>query len=64
MGGMGMGGGMPMHGAGHGQGGASEKKRSPGTSPDETLYEEDREWTEGVIGNRPRRRDSGDKEAK
>jgi hypothetical protein len=64
MGGMGMGGGMPMHGAGHGQGGGSEKKRSPGTAPDETLYEEDRAWTEGVIGNRPRRRDTGDKEAK
>lgn len=56
----GMGGGMPMHGAGHGQGGASEKKRSPGLSPDEDLYKEDRAWTEAVIGNRPRRKDTGD----
>ncbi|WP_163796185.1 PPE domain-containing protein [Mycolicibacterium sediminis] len=59
-GGGGMGGGMPMHGAGHGQGGASEKKRSPGLSPDEELYKEDRAWTEAVIGNRPRRKDTGD----
>lgn len=53
----GMGGMAPMHGAGQNQGG-QEKKRSPGVSPDETLYEEDRPWTEAVIGNRPRRRES------
>ena len=55
-----MGGGMPMGGAGagHGQGGGgSEKKRTPGLSPDEDLYSEDRPWTEAVIGNRPRRKD-------
>lgn len=64
-GGMGMGGGMPMHGANHGQGGQGEKKRSPGLTPDESLYEEDRAWTEAVIGNRPRRKDSGEgKDAK
>ena len=54
-----MGGGMPMGGAGagQGQGGGSEKKRTPGLSPDEDLYSEDRPWTEAVIGNRPRRKD-------
>lgn len=44
-------GGMPM--GGHGQQG-KEKRRAPGLSPDEVIYEEDREWTEGVIGNRRR----------
>ena len=51
----GMGGGMgPMgHGGGHQQG--KEKRRDPGLSPDEALYEEDRPWTEAVIGNRRRK---------
>ncbi len=61
----GMGGGMaPMHGAGQNQGG-KEKKRTPDLSPDEDLYNEDRPWTEAVIGNRSRRRDtSEDKDTK
>ena len=51
----GMGGGMaPMHGAGHGNQG-KDKRRDPNLSPDEDLYTEDREWTEGVIGLRRRR---------
>jgi len=50
----GMGGGMaPMHGA-HGQGG-KEKRRTPGLSPDEEIYNEDRPWTEGYIGQPQRR---------
>jgi hypothetical protein len=58
MGGGMMGGGMPMGGAGQGQGGGTEKKRTPALSPDEDLYNEDRPWTEAVIGNRPRRKDA------
>jgi hypothetical protein len=51
----GMGGGMaPMHGAGH-QNQGKDKRRDPNLSPDEDLYTEDREWTEGVIGLRRRR---------
>jgi hypothetical protein len=53
----GMGGGMgmaPMHGAQGAQQG-KEKRRDPGTAPDEDLYVEDRPWTEAVIGNRRRR---------
>ena len=38
---------------GHGQGGATEKKRNPGLSPDENIYTEEREWTEPVIGTAP-----------
>lgn len=51
----GMGGGMGGmgHGGGHNQG--KEKRRDPNLAPDETLYEEDRAWTEAVIGNRRRR---------
>jgi hypothetical protein len=44
----------PMHGAGH-QNQGKEKRRNPNLSPDEDLYTEDREWTEGVIGLRRRR---------
>jgi hypothetical protein len=51
MGGGGMGGGM----GGHGQGQGKERRRTPGLSPDEELYKEDRAWTEGVIGNRRRK---------
>jgi hypothetical protein len=55
----GMGGGMPM--GGHGMGGqgqqGKERRRTPGLTPDEELYVEDREYTEGVIGRRPRRKD-------
>ena len=51
----GMGGGMPMGQGAQGQGGSKEKRRSPGLSPDEELYKEDRAWTEGVIGNRRRK---------
>lgn len=45
---------MPMmgHGAGSNQG--KEKKRSSELSPDESLYTEDRPWTEGVVGHRRR----------
>jgi hypothetical protein len=57
-GGAGMGG-MPM--GGHGMGGqgqqGKERRRTPGLSPDEELYIEDREHTEGIIGRRPRRKD-------
>nr|WP_090278103.1 hypothetical protein [Mycolicibacterium komanii]CRL73466.1 PPE family protein [Mycolicibacterium komanii] len=51
----GMGGGMaPMaHGGGAPQG--KEKRRDPKLAPDETLYTEDRPWTEAVVGNRRRR---------
>jgi hypothetical protein len=48
------GGGAPMGGHG-GQQAGKERRRSPGLSPDEELYKEDREWTEGVIGHRKRR---------
>jgi hypothetical protein len=63
MGGMG---GMPMgggHGAGRGQGGG-ERKRTPGLSPDEDLYTEDRPWTESVIGHRPAKPPKEGKDAK
>lgn len=52
-----MGGGMggaPMGGHGQNHGG-KEKRRTPGLSPDEELYVEDREHTEEVIGARKRR---------
>jgi hypothetical protein len=50
-----MGGGMaPMHGA-HGQGGGKERKRTPGLTPDEEIYNEDRPWTEGYIGQPQRK---------
>lgn len=49
------GGGAPMGGqGGHSQGG-KERRRTPGLAPDEELYKEDREWTEGVVGHRKRR---------
>lgn len=52
----GIGGGMGGMGGGHGQGGqGKEKRRNPNLSEDESLYEEDREWTEAVIGHRPRK---------
>ncbi|MGE2722713.1 PPE domain-containing protein, partial [Mycolicibacterium celeriflavum] len=52
--GPGMGGMAPMaHGAGAPQG--KEKRRDPKLAPDETLYTEDRPWTEAVIGNHRRR---------
>ena len=58
----GMGGGMaPMHGA-QGQGGATERKRTPGLSPDEELYNEDRPWTEGYIGQPQRKAGQSTKE--
>jgi hypothetical protein len=50
------------HGAGHGNQG-KEKRRDPGLAPDESLYTEDRPWTDGVIG-RQRRREVSDKDAK
>lgn len=63
MGGMPMGGGHGMGGQG---GGAKERRRTPGLSPDEELYVEDRPSTEPVIGLRARRpgKDGGqDKES-
>jgi hypothetical protein len=48
----GMGGGMPM--GGHGDKGGSKGKRVQGAD-EESLYTEERQWTEGVIGNRPRK---------
>ncbi|NTY60704.1 PPE domain-containing protein [Mycolicibacterium sphagni] len=56
--------GMPMGapGAGAGQGGDNKAKRAQGT--EESLYSEDREWTEGVIGNRRRKDVSDGKESK
>lgn len=59
MGGMG---GMPMQGPGQ-QGGAGEKKRSPGVAPDEDLYTEDRPHTEGIIGRPERRAGQGKKDS-
>ena len=47
----GMGGGMPMGGQGKDQG---KGKRVQGAD-DDALYTEERAWTEGVIGNRPRK---------
>jgi hypothetical protein len=41
-------------GGGQAQAG-KEKRRTPGLSPDEDLYVEDREYTEQVIGARKRR---------
>jgi hypothetical protein len=57
MGGGGMGMAPMAPGAGAGQGGDNKSKRAAGT--DESLYSEERPWTEGVIGNR-RRKDSSD----
>lgn len=56
-GGGGMGGGMPMMGGmgAHGAGGGSAGKGGKGLGDDQALYTEDRSWTEGVIGNRPRK---------
>ena len=52
-----MGGGHGMGGQG---GGAKERRRTPGLSPDEELYVEDRASTEPVIGlQRPRRGKDG-----
>ncbi|MFW3117606.1 PPE family protein [Mycolicibacterium mageritense DSM 44476 = CIP 104973] len=52
-----MGGGMG--GMGHGAGGqgnqGKEKRRDPNLSADEDLYVEDRAYTEGVVGHRPRK---------
>lgn len=49
----GMGGGMaPMGGAGQNQ---NQGKGKRVQSEDESLYTEERSWTEGVIGNRPRK---------
>jgi hypothetical protein len=45
-------GGMPM--GGHGDKGGAKGKRIPGADED-ALYTEERAWTEGVIGNRPRK---------
>jgi hypothetical protein len=53
MGGGGMGGGMPMGGQG-GKGDGGKSKRVQGADED-SLYTEERAWTEGVIGNRPRK---------
>ncbi len=50
----GMGGGMPMGGAGGKQDGG-KGKRVQSADGDESLYTEERAWTEGVIGNRPRK---------
>lgn len=55
-------GGMPMGARGGQQG--KEKRRSPGLAPDESLYQEDRAWTEGVIGNRKRKNTADTKESK
>lgn len=46
-------GGMPMGGQG-GKGDSKEGKRVQGAE-DDALYTEERAWTEGVIGNRPRK---------
>ncbi|MCC9185030.1 hypothetical protein LOC73_31170 [Mycolicibacterium mageritense] len=44
---------------GHGAGGqgnqGKEKRRDPNLSADEDLYVEDRAYTEGVVGHRPRK---------
>ena len=50
----------PMHGA-HGQGG-KEKRRTPGLSPDEEIYSEDRPWTEGYIGQPQRKAGQSNKD--
>jgi hypothetical protein len=49
-----MGGGMPMGGAG-GKSDGGKGKRVQSADGDESLYTEERAWTEGVIGNRPRK---------
>jgi hypothetical protein len=49
--------GMPMGAGAQGQGQAGKGKRGEG---DESLYTEDRQWTEAVIGNRSRRKDAPD----
>ena len=55
----GMGGGMaPMGGAGQGQ---NQGKGKRVQSDDDSLYTEERPWTEGVIGNRPRKAAGPDK---
>ncbi|MGD1344851.1 PPE domain-containing protein [Mycobacterium seoulense] len=55
----GMGGGMaPMGGAGQGQ---NQGKGKRVQSDDDSLYTEERPWTEGVIGNRPRKAAAPDK---
>lgn len=59
MGGMG---GMPM-GGGQGAPTGTEKKRSPGLSPDEDLYTEDRPHTEGIIGRPERRAGQGKRDS-
>ena len=59
----GMAGGM---GGGHGgqpQGG-TDKRRTPALSPDEDLYVEDREYTQGIIGDRKRRTVQDPKDSK
>jgi WXG100 family type VII secretion target len=57
-------GGMPM-GAHGGQGqGSKERRRSPALSPDERLYDEDRPWSEGVVGAQRRKDVPAPKESK
>ncbi|MBJ7341846.1 MAG: hypothetical protein JHC64_29415 [Mycolicibacterium sp.] len=58
-----MGGGMGGAHGGQAQGG-KEKRRTPGLSPDEELYVEDREYTEEVIGARKRRTVQDPKDSK
>jgi hypothetical protein len=60
MGGMG---GMPMGGGGHGAQSGTERKRTPGLSPDEELYTEDRPHTEGIIGRPERRAGQGKRDS-
>lgn len=62
MGGGGMGMAPMAPGAGANQGGDNKSKRAAGT--DESLYEEDRPWTEGVIGNRRRKETTDGKDTK
>ncbi|GLP78694.1 PPE domain-containing protein [Mycobacterium antarcticum] len=58
-----MGGGMGGAHGGQAQGG-KEKRRTPGLSPDEDLYVEDRDYTEEVIGDRKRRTVQDPKDSK
>lgn len=58
-----MGGGMGGAHGGQAQGG-KEKRRTPGLSPDEDLYVEDRDYTEEVIGDRKRRTVQDSKDSK
>ena len=53
---------MGAPGAGAGQGGDGKGKRVQGT--EESLYSEERPWTEGVIGNRRRKDVSDSKDSK